>query len=111
MNIIRQPTNEEVGLIKHLVKLANLKLPKNWEATLLVKFIDNAQSGSLYLFTNGETNTERPFGADVSECKFKDVDNKEVTATLNIDNKNNLLELDIWKFDFSTLKQIPSSFL
>jgi hypothetical protein len=110
VNIIRNPTDAEIKLINHLVQLANLKLKENWLPTLKVKFIDNAQSGSLYLFTHNITNYERPFEAEVSECTFKDIDGVTVTATLTVDDKNQLLELDIWKEDFSNLKQIADTF-
>lgn len=46
----------------------------------------------------------------IGEIEFFDIDNVGCLATLYVYNDNRVAELDIWKYDFSQLKQIPKYF-
>jgi len=78
--------------------------------SLLVETMNDGGMGSLLLFPNGVTKEKRLFGRCVSECQFTDRDGVEVIASINIDKKGELLELDIWKTDHSPLISIPENF-
>ena len=110
-NSTRRLTLDEEGLLVLLVNKALLTLPENWKEGILVRSMDDGGMGSLYLFPNGELNTDRIFGDEVSDFQFTDEDGVEVIASLNVDDKGNLFELDVWKTDFSKLISIPKMLL
>jgi hypothetical protein len=104
----RPPTPQEEKFLEFLIKNASVKFSKDWKAGLLVQSMTEDEMGSLYLFPQGiTTNHDREFCDEVSEYVFKDEDRREVIATLNIDKKGDLFELDIWKTDFSSLIKFP----
>ena len=100
----RKPTLKEKKLIAFLVEKANIKLPENWEKNLLVRPKEDAGMGGLYLIPNGIVEQSRFFSRKISEYQFKDKDGIETIAYLDINNKDNLFELDIWKTDFSPFR-------
>ena len=51
---------------------------------------------------------ERPLlGHVLAEADFDDQDGIPVTVTLNLDNRDRLYELEVWKGDFSSVKRFP----
>jgi hypothetical protein len=46
-------------------------------------------------------------GGRVAEWTFKDGDDVEVLASLNVDREDHLFELDVWKTDFAPLVRLP----
>jgi len=52
-------------------------------------------------------NRERRLGKKIAEAEFRDQDGIPVSAVLNVDDKGQLFELDMWKVDFSALKRYP----
>jgi uncharacterized protein DUF6984 len=104
----RKPTSEEAAFLEFLIKKASVKFSADWKEGLLVKSMTEDEMGSLYLFPKGITSEDREFGDEVSEYIFKDEDRREVIATLTIDDRGNLFELDIWKSDFSALIKFPA---
>lgn len=105
--MIRKLTPAEENLLELLISRASIRLAPNWKKDLLAMPMNEAETGGLYLFPNGNTSRNRPFGKEVAELEFKDKDGINVIATLNLDTNGNLLELDIWKADFSPLIQLP----
>lgn len=101
--------NEE-RLLLYLIQNASATFSEKWKDSLLVKPMDDGGMSSLLLFPDGEIYTNRSFGKCVSEIQFKDADNVEVIASLNVDNKDDLFELDIWKTNFNPLIKIPETF-
>ncbi|ACE06212.1 hypothetical protein Aasi_0841 [Candidatus Amoebophilus asiaticus 5a2] len=93
-----------------MVKKSKSRLPANWKDNLLVRPMNDGKMGSLLLFPYDITKNDRMFGKQISECQFKDKDGIDVIASLYIDDKGNLFELDIWKVDFSPLLDIPQKF-
>ena len=69
--------------------------------------MDDGGMGGLVIFSGEENLKYRQFGEQISEYCFLDKDGVTVIASLNIDNKGNLFELDIWKTDFSKLIKFP----
>lgn len=105
--IYRKPTLKEIKLIKLLINISDLSFPK-WEKNLLVCEMNDGKMGSLTLMNDIQTdNNLRVFGKQISEYQYVDSDGVDVIVSLNIDNKNQLFELDIWKTDFSTLNKFP----
>ena len=51
----------------------------------------------------------RRYGGEVGAVQFHDTDGVPVLATLVVDDQNQLYELDVWKVDFSPLRQIPTA--
>lgn len=105
----RTLTKQERELLKELIKRSNIKIPDDWEQGLLVAPVDGV-TNSLFLFPRGTLKTERTLGVQVSECQFQDSDGVRVIATLNLDRQGRLLELDLWKTDFSKVRKIGTAF-
>ena len=110
MNYKRKFSTGEEMLLDFLIKKSKLKLPLNWKNNLMVQTMNDSGMGSLRLFPDGEDNSNRILGEKAGECFFIDKDNIKVIATLNLDEKGELFELDIWKTDFNPLIQIPNTF-
>ncbi|MDR0697788.1 MAG: hypothetical protein LBG28_01000, partial [Tannerella sp.] len=67
-----------------------------------VRPMNDGGMGSI-LIINKNDESDRIFGEQIGECCFVDEDGIDVVVSLNIDNKGNLFELDIWKTNFSPL--------
>lgn len=106
----RKLSLSEEKLIEFLIKKSSFKFGKNWKKNILVCSMDDGDMGSLQLFPKGVQDVHRTFGQQISEHHFKDKDGVDVIASLNVDNTGNLLELDIWKTDFSPLLKLPDKF-
>jgi len=109
-NNTRRPTNLEIRLIEFLVQKALLNLPTDWSENLFVRSMDDGQMGSLCLFPSGLEKSDRSFGRQASEFKFKDKDGTYVIASLYLDKAGDLFELDLWKVDFSALISLPDDY-
>lgn len=110
MGYKRKILERERLLLNFLIDKAVENVKSNWESNLLVSPMNDGQMGSLELLPNGIKNKDRVFGAQISECQFKDKDGTLVIASLYLDNFGELFELDIWKTDFSPLIEIPREF-
>ncbi len=107
MALNRKILPKEEKLLELLVEKSSMNFPSNWKENLLVCTMQDGEMGSLQLFPHGSAKENRLFGKRISEYQFTDEDGVEVIASLNIDDNGDLLELDIWKTDFSSLKKIP----
>lgn len=105
----RRLTQREKGLLLELIKRSNTKISANWEQGLLVVPI-NGITGSLIMYPKGVSENGRTLGVQASECQFLDLDGVPVIAALNLDAHGNLFELDLWKTDFSKVKEIADTF-
>ena len=102
-------TQREKGLLIELIKRSNIEFPVDWESNLLVAPI-NGSPGSLLFFPQGVSEVGRTLGIQASECLFWDLDDVAVIAALNLDTQGNLYELDMWKTDFTKIKEIATTF-
>ncbi|MEK6383245.1 MAG: hypothetical protein V4797_01480 [Paraburkholderia tropica] len=51
----------------------------------------------------------RRLGVQLAEKEFIDSDGVPIMVAINLDEHGDLYELDIWKVDFSPLKQFPNA--
>jgi hypothetical protein len=72
---------------------------------IMVKEMDDGGMGSLR-FLSG-TDKQSRFGEQIAEIVILDVDNCPVSFALNLDEDGEPFELDVFKADFSPLKQFP----
>ena len=104
----RRPSAQELRLLKLLVaRASDLQLGPDWPETLRVRTMDDGGMGSLKLASEEAFQSDRPIGRRVAELQFADADGVSVLASLNVDQNGQLLELDIWKTDFTPLVQLP----
>ena len=54
------------------------------------------------------SDSQRKYGKDLIQVKYFDSDKTLVIITLIEDDKQDLFELEMWKVDFSELKQYPT---
>ena len=73
----------------------------------LVEDMQDGDMGSLRFRPPGSY--DQRFGKQIAEAEFTDSDGVPVSVTINLDDRGHLFELDIWKMDFSPLKQYPSA--
>ena len=109
MESIRNLTPKEECLLGLLVKKSSMSFPNNWKENLLVQTMKDAGMVSLVLFPESIVEEKRRFGKCISEFQFIDQDGVVVIASLNIDDKGKLFELDMWKTDYSPLINIPDN--
>lgn len=107
----RRPTADEGRLLLELARIAHIDDPERWLDALKVREMKDGGMGSLELAVPAQ-NGIRSGGSVISKAsvQFADEDGVQVVATLNASEDGVPFELDIWKTDFSPLKQIPSAF-
>ena len=102
----RKLRKEEADLIAAMVrKSPEAKAILRSLPERLVKEMKDGGMGSLRF--KDVDNGERSFGKKIAEAEFVDEDGIPVSVVVNIDNNGDLLELDLWKVDFSPLKRYP----
>ncbi|NQX34479.1 hypothetical protein [Herbiconiux sp. VKM Ac-2851] len=97
----------EAKLVAHLLGLAS-----TGNAALLAS-LDGARVREMDDGGQGSLRFEQPqplrgFGRQIAEYRFADSDGVPVSATLNLDQLEDLYELDIFKGDFGRLLTIPT---
>lgn len=107
MEDLRKPTKEELLLLRKLVDISNLFTDKVWEKNLLVKPMVDDGMGGLYLYNSINYVRKRVFGKEVASIEFYDIDGILIVASLYLDTSGDLLELDIFKTDFTMMREIP----
>jgi len=111
MQPIRKINNTEKAILEYLVKLGSLQLPHHWSENLFVQQMDDGGMGSFLIFQDkANAEDKRKFGKQVSEFEFLDDDSIPVLVSLNLDEQNNLLEVDVWKSDYKPVinLKVPS---
>ncbi|MCK1287702.1 hypothetical protein IVB41_27745 [Bradyrhizobium sp. 44] len=71
----------------------------------LVEEMNDGGMGSLCFVGSAD----RRFGKCIGEAEFDDADGVLVSVALNIDQRGELFELDLWKVDFTPLQQMAAS--
>jgi hypothetical protein len=111
--MVRKPSAAESRLIRALLERApgwSTSTVEDAVSRLGVESMNDGCMGSLRLWPDGANGTAAAFGRRLAECQFIDEDGVTVIASLNIDSRDQLFELDVWKVDFSPLKRIPERF-
>jgi hypothetical protein len=70
----------------------------------LVEEMNDGGMGSLRFVGSAD----RRLGKCIGEAEFDDADGVTVSVALNVDQRGELFELDIWKVNFSPLQRIAS---
>jgi hypothetical protein len=106
MGIVRKLRNDERALLTKLIsgKPDSLCL-LNFLENAVIEEMDDGGMGSLR-FCISDSKSHH-LGEQLIEKTFVDVDDVPIIVTVNLDDQGMLYELDIWKVDFSPLKQFP----
>jgi hypothetical protein len=103
---MRKLKNEELGLITHMLnQIPNgdyfiKKLP-----SLMVTEMKAGGMGSFKFLS--ETSQKRTRQKEIAHINLHDADDIPLSITLNLGTDGELYELDIFKADFTILKQFP----
>ena len=98
----RKIRENEVNLIIYLLE----KLGLNTEQYPIKEEGEEYEYGKMGSISMGNPNIS-PYKDDLIQAKYKDSDGTEVFITLTQCAKNQLLDLDFWKVDFSKLITYP----
>jgi len=105
----RNLTERERGLLVLLLDRASIE--EEQVATdagrLMVQDMNDGGMGSLRIRNPSGSDDIREPVRMLSELTFKDQDGVDVIASLYVDQKGSIVELDMWKTDFSALIAIP----
>lgn len=104
---MRKLSQDEIKLLEILIKKSSVIISYNLEQDLDVQAMNDDRMGSLKLFPKDISSDKRVFGKQIAECMFLDTDGIDVIASLNVDDKGKIFELDIWKTDYSSLIKVP----
>jgi hypothetical protein len=97
--LLKEP--EKHLLERLLQQVENNEALKKQLADAQVREMEDGGMGSLYFLHPEKADTERRFGKRVAELQFKDIDGVDILAALNVDSDGGIMELDIWKTDYS----------
>jgi hypothetical protein len=101
VNEKRKIRPQEKELILFLLKRVNLN-PEEYPIREEVIEYEGGVMGSISMGDNADD-----YAGDIVQVEYIDSDNTPVVITLTKDNKNQLLDLDFWKTDFSRLITYP----
>lgn len=82
------------------------KLQLNTEEYPINEDVEEYEGGKMGSISMGDPDNS-PYKDDLIQAKYKDSDGTEVVITLTQCAKNQLLDLDFWKVDFSKLITYP----
>jgi hypothetical protein len=108
MSNIRTPSQNERDLLRALLLQAQNadQLLREVEGVHVLEMSDGGM-GSLTLVPEGVGQSNRRFGCQVVQGEFLDVDGVPVSVAVNLDEDGRLFELDVWKADFSPIREWP----
>ena len=96
-------TSGEKRLVSALARAGRIDLPTEWLDQVKVTPMNDGDMGSLRFHSS----SAKRMGKQISELKFRDADEVDVIASLNVDETGAPFELDIWKVNFKPLIRIP----
>jgi hypothetical protein len=99
----RNLRSEERSLIAALLSISHREKLKALAPEIQARDLQDGGMGSIR-FDRGDP---RHFGQEIARAEYQDMDGILVSITLNIDDRGELFELDIWKVDSSPLKRFP----
>jgi hypothetical protein len=92
----------ELELLAFLLQQIQMKL-EDFTISELVDEYEGGKMGSISL--GGDVNA---YAGDLVKVEYTDIDGTDIVITLTKDDKNQLLDLDFWKVDFSKLLEYPT---
>jgi hypothetical protein len=108
ITIMRKLKKKERDLIEFMLK--NDRVYNNIINGLsksIIREMDDGKMGSLrFIHDDGLI---RSFGKEIVSISILDLDMVPVSFAINVDNYGDLFELDVFKGDFSPLKQFPTA--
>lgn len=108
MGTIRNANANELAMLRRLIEPAAWEPSlEDWEERLKVQSMEDGGMGSFRIFPDGTASSQRIFGKEISSFSFLDDDGIEVVVSLNLDQKGDLFEVDVWKVDYSQVKRSP----
>lgn len=112
MRKIRPITADELRLLNQILKNVHQSRKDRFFYVYEVVTLNDGGMGSFCFYYNNGVDPgkleDKVYA--IGEVEFFDIDNVGCLATLYVYNDNRVAELDIWKYDFSQLKQIPKYF-
>jgi hypothetical protein len=108
------PERELTGPERRLLALLLDRAGDGWNRPGVIRGIraqamSDGGMGSLRLSAPGTAKgLLRHFGGRISELQFKDTDGVTIIASLNVDDRGDLFELDIWKTDFTPVVSLEA---
>ena len=109
---IRLITTDELRLLNQILKNVYQSRKDRFFYVYEVVTLNDGGMGSFCFYYNNGVDPgkleDKVYA--IGEIEFFDIDNVGCLATLYAYNDNRVAELDIWKYDFSQLKQIPKYF-
>jgi hypothetical protein len=109
---IRLITTDELRLLNQILKnVYQSRKDRFFYAYEVVTLNDGGMGSFCFYYSNGvDPGKLEDKVYAIGEIEFFDIDNVGCLTTLYAYNDNRVAELDIWKYDFSQLKQIPKYF-
>lgn len=107
MGTVRSLTAEERALLTEMI--ANKPKAAHLLDSLPVALVEEMGDGGMGSLRFHATN-DRPrcLGEQLAEREFVDIDGVPVIVAINLDDRGDLYEVDVWKVDFSPLKRFPA---
>lgn len=103
---MRKLKKEEYDLIVFLLTgKANTERIISELADLFVEEIKDGGMGSLELLN--KDGIGRRYGKEIAQIQLLDSDGIPLLISIDLDEDGDIFELDVWKVDFSPLKQFP----
>src|SRR5260221_20846 len=99
--------DKEVALIKKLLSETAFSGKVSLLSETLVRDMPDGGMGSIQFYQGSSISDKRRFGKQIAEGAFRDVDGVPVSVTLNLDERGELFELDVFKGDFTPLVSYP----
>ncbi|WP_217426365.1 DUF6984 family protein [Pandoraea anhela] len=112
MRTRRKISDNEYLLVIDLISSAKIdrlrmeNLIRSARGALVEPMSDGGMGSVKFVWDEGG---RRKFDCELVEKQYLDLDNVPISAAINLDQYGELFELDIWKVDFSEIKNFPSS--
>lgn len=102
---MRYLTEKEIDLITKMLSTTNqIDKISPLLASIKVEDLNDGGMGSIRVVSK----EKKIFGRELVKKDFVDADSVPVFVSINLDTEDNFFELDIWKADYSPLKQFPA---
>jgi hypothetical protein len=98
---------QEAALIRKLLSGTAFSGKLSQLSEILVREMSDGGMGSIQFYQPSSISDKRRFGKQIAEGAFRDVDGVPVSVTLNLDERGELFELDVFKGDFTPVVSYP----